>query len=61
MLMGQKYRVPRSAILEFIRKTSGINLTEPVTEAELAEAVRILERIKKDGLAATQPRGRPES
>jgi hypothetical protein len=55
MLIGQKYKVPRSAILEFIRKTSGINLTEPVTEAELVDAVRILERIKKDGLAATQP------
>jgi hypothetical protein len=42
MLMGEKYKVPRSVILDFIRKTSGITLTEPVTESELIEAVRIL-------------------
>jgi hypothetical protein len=54
MLMAQKYKVPRSAILDFVRKTSGINLAGPVTESELIEAVRILALIKQDGLAATQ-------
>ena len=54
MLMGQKYKVPRSAILDYVRVISAIDLTKTVTDSELIEAIRVLELIKKNGLTATR-------
>lgn len=50
MRVGQKYRVPRSVILDIVRQACGTDLTRPATEAELAAAVCELERLKRDGL-----------
>jgi len=52
MLMGQKYKVQRSTILDLIRRSCGADLTGPTSEAELVEAIRVLDRIKADGLDA---------
>jgi hypothetical protein len=54
MLVGQKYKVSRSAILDHVRAASAIDLTTTVAESELIEAIRVLELIKKNGLTATQ-------
>jgi hypothetical protein len=54
MLLGQKYKVPRSAILLAVRDSSGVDLTCALTEEELIEAVRHLSKIKTDGFSATQ-------
>lgn len=51
MLMGQKYRVHRSVILDLVRRACGTDLTRQATEAELVAAVQALERIKVVGLA----------
>ncbi len=50
MLMGQKYRVPRSVILDFVRQACGADLMCPVSEADLIVAVGVLDRIKAIGL-----------
>ena len=51
MLMGQKYRVHRSVILDLVRQVCGTDLTQPATEVELVTAMHVLERIKVMGLA----------
>ncbi len=51
MLMGQKYRVHRSVILELVHQVCATDLIRPAAEAELVAAVRVLERIKAVGLA----------
>jgi hypothetical protein len=50
MLLGQKYKVQRSAILAAVRESAGIDLTGAVTEEELIEAVQCLSKLKTDGL-----------
>jgi hypothetical protein len=52
MLMGQKYWVPRSVILDLVRRTCGVDLTAPASDPEIAEAIGALDRIKAGGLAA---------
>jgi hypothetical protein len=52
MLLGQKYRVRRSVILDLVRQACGIDLTRPASEADLIAAVRALDRIKVEGLVA---------
>jgi hypothetical protein len=50
MLMGQKYKVPRSVILNLIKQSCGTDLMRAVSESKLIEAVHVLERIKANGL-----------
>jgi hypothetical protein len=52
MLMGQKYRLPRSDVLDLVRRVCGVDLTTAVTDADLLAAVRVLDRIKAAGLSA---------
>jgi hypothetical protein len=49
MLLGQKYRVHRSEILELVRQRCGADLSQPVAEPGLVAAIRELERIKAEG------------
>jgi hypothetical protein len=49
--MGQKYKVHRSAIIDLVRRSCGTDLMGQVSESELVEAVRVLDRIKTNGLA----------
>lgn len=50
MLLGHKYRVRRSVILDLVRQECGIDLTRPASEADLIAAVRALDWIKVEGL-----------
>lgn len=50
MLMGQKYRVRRSVVLEAVRERCGVDLTVPGTELEIAKAIQTLDEIKANGL-----------
>jgi hypothetical protein len=52
MLMGQKYRVHRSVILDLVRRICGTDLARPASETDLVAAIRVLERIKAEGLTA---------
>ena len=49
MLMGQKYRVPRSAIIALV-DAAGIDLHSAATDSEIVEAIRVLDRIKLRGI-----------
>jgi len=51
MLMGQKYSVRRSVVLDLIQRACGADLNLPATEGELVAAMHVLERIKAVGLA----------
>lgn len=55
MLMGQKYRVPRSAIIERVLNVCGVDISSPVADAEIRRAVEALVRIKASGLADPTP------
>jgi hypothetical protein len=52
MLMGQKYKVRRSVILDLVKHSCGADLMGQVSESEIVEAIRLLDRIKADGPAA---------
>lgn len=52
MLLGHKYRVRRSVILDLVRQSCGIDLTHPASEADLIAAVQALDQIKVEGLVA---------
>jgi hypothetical protein len=52
MLMGQKYKVHRSAVLELVQRICGTDLTALASDAELVVAIRVLDRIKAFGLNA---------
>ena len=48
--LSQKYVVPRSAVIEAVRRACGVDLTASCTESEILEAVRALDAIKANGL-----------
>ncbi len=50
MLMGQKYRVPRSKVIERVRQLAGVDVTIPGTETDLLRAMNALVQIKESGL-----------
>jgi hypothetical protein len=50
MLMGQKYKVRRSAILDLVHRMCGVDLMTPASESELVAAVHVLDRIKAEGM-----------
>jgi len=50
MLIGQKYRVPRSVIIERVLKLCGVDITVPANEAGVQRAVQTLVQIKESGL-----------
>jgi len=50
MLMGQKYLVHRDVIFALVLRECGVDLTSQGTEAGVAAAVRVLDRIKAVGL-----------
>ena len=50
MLMGQKYRVDRSVIIDLVRRASGVDLSSPASEMGIAEAIRELDLIRVEGL-----------
>lgn len=52
MLMGQKYHVDRSVILDRVRQECGVDLTQPVAENELLAAMVVLKRVKVEGIAS---------
>ena len=52
MLMGQKYKVHRSAVLDLVQRCCGTDLTVLVSDPELVVAIRVLDRIKAFGLNA---------
>ena len=50
MLMGQKYRVPRSTIMERVVALCGVDITGLASETDIQRAVQVLVRIKESGL-----------
>jgi hypothetical protein len=50
MLMGQKYRVPRSIIIERIQQLCGVDIAVIANEVEVQRAVQALVQIKESGL-----------
>lgn len=54
MLMGQKYRVPRSEIIDRVRELSGVDIMQPATDEEIHRAVEAMVNIKQVGLSAQQ-------
>jgi hypothetical protein len=52
MLMGQKYKVNRSVVLDLVWRCCGTDLTALIADTELVAAIRVLDRIKASGLNA---------
>jgi hypothetical protein len=55
MLMGQKYRVSRSTILDRVRELCGVDISAVGDEADVQRAVDVLARIKELGLDGAMP------
>jgi hypothetical protein len=53
MLMGQKYRVPRSMIFERVVQLCGVDISDLASDAEIQRAVQALVIIKESGLSAS--------
>jgi hypothetical protein len=53
MLMGQKYRVPRSTVIERVRQVTGVDITVQGSEADLRRAMDALVWIKEAGMDST--------
>lgn len=56
MLMGQKYRVRRSVIIEQVKQLSGVDIMVQAAEPDVQRAVDALVRIKECGLSASDAR-----
>jgi hypothetical protein len=56
MLMGQKYKMHRSVIINLVRRSCGVDLMGLANEAEIVEAVRVLDKIKAYGPDAAPDR-----
>ncbi|MFN5944389.1 MAG: hypothetical protein ACK5ZG_13375 [Phycisphaerae bacterium] len=54
MLMGQKYRVPRSLICERVVQMCGVDISKVASELEIQLAVQALTAIKESGLNASR-------
>lgn len=52
MLMSQKFRVPRSAIIDLVRQSCGVDLASPASKTGIVEAIGALDRIKAEGVGA---------
>lgn len=50
VLLGQKYRVPRGVIIDRVKVLCGVDITLPIDDAAVQQAVRVLESIKESGL-----------
>ena len=50
MLVGQKWHVRRSVILEVVRQASGVDLTVAGSDADIELALAVLVDIKANGL-----------
>jgi hypothetical protein len=50
MLVGQKWPVRRSVILELVRQACGVDLEVPGTDSDLSAAVAVLVELKVNGL-----------
>lgn len=50
MLIGQKYDVPRSQIIKLVQQICGVDLNASLSEANIVQAIEILETLKRDGL-----------
>jgi hypothetical protein len=48
--MGQKYRVPRSVVIERVLRLCGVDITILANEADVQRAVQSLVQIKESGL-----------
>ena len=51
MLVGQKWRVPRSAVIDEITRQCGVNLLEILDSKEIDMAMGALELIRQNGLS----------
>lgn len=50
MLIGQKYKIPRSEIIKLVQQLCGANLNMPASSTSITEAIRILDLLKTQGL-----------
>lgn len=50
MLVGQKWRVARSAVIDEIERQSGVNLLEITNDDQIQIAMKILEKLRENGL-----------
>jgi hypothetical protein len=51
LLVAQKHGVRRSIVLELVRRTAGVDLQAPTTDADLATALDLLEQLRARGLS----------
>lgn len=54
MLVGQKWRVKRDAVIEAVLKRTGVDLNEVTDEQQLVVAIQVLEALRTRGLADDQ-------
>lgn len=57
MLIGQKYGVPRSQIINRVQQVCGVDLNASLSETNIVQAIEILETLKRDGLKSVLANG----
>ncbi|MCX5691816.1 MAG: hypothetical protein NTV94_18820 [Planctomycetota bacterium] len=50
VLVAEKYRVPRSIIIERVARIASVDITQAASDAEIERAVAALQRLKELGL-----------
>jgi hypothetical protein len=50
MLVGQKWRVPRSAVIYEVERQCGVNLMAISSDDDIANAMAVLETLRHTGL-----------
>ena len=50
LLVAQKFRIPRSTVLALVQQKCGVDLNQSATGEEIMTALKILERLKREGL-----------
>jgi hypothetical protein len=50
VLVAEKYRVKRSAVIDLVKERCGVDLTAVVSDEEIAHAVEILDDLKARGI-----------
>jgi hypothetical protein len=49
LLVAQKYRINREAVIQRVREITGVSLLEPKSGQELLRALTLLERFRREG------------
>lgn len=54
MLVGQKWRVPRSTVIEYVQRICDVDLFAIKDELEITKAIAVVENMRERGIPTTE-------